>query len=373
MEMGLITANGSIIRPLTAKDVTFGCTVVCGDANKSLEFSIKNYGGNMTEVERFKLWCEGIIQTSLRGTKNYVGSDDHLTDQDRTNSNGILNLTVGAPVEIDKSCLVDTANAKYKYFGSGSLGINTHPDVPQSKLDELFYEGYKMPNEQNILWIVVHETGMPGVGNNAKLLADLQLRNATSGGREASWNYQVDESKIYQSFDDSIICWHASDGTKLIGGGNNNGIGIEMCINQDGNYDGAMNMNAKLIAHLMHKYNLTLDNVRRHYDFAPDKKQCPYYMIETNRWTEFRELISREYMAQKFYNEGVRFEWKVTDEQGNDALNQYFIHYGQGLYSNKPVSKEVVLTVTLTATYNGETYTFSKKLKLKPESGESNE
>ena len=230
-----------------------------------------------------------------------------------------------------------------------------------------------MPNDQNILWIVVHESGMPGVGNNAELLAQIQDRNAKQGGRQASWNYQVDEGKIYQSFDDSIICWHASDGTSSRGSGNSNGIGIEMCINQDGNYDGAMNLNAKLIAHLMLKYNLTLDNVRRHYDFAPDKKQCPYYMIETNRWTEFRELISREYMAQKFYNEGVRFEWKVTDEQGNDALNQYFIHYGQGLYSNKPVSKEVVLTVTLTATYNGETYTFSKKLKLKPESGESNE
>lgn len=374
LELGLITANGTIIRPLTKKDVTFGCTLACGDTNKSLTFNLKDYGGNMTELDIFKQWCEGSIQTSLRGTVNYADpEDDHFLDQNRTNSYGVLNLTVGAPVEIDTSYLIDVNTATHKYFGSGYYGTNTHPAVSQEKLDELFYEGYKMPNDKNILWIVVHESGMPKEKNNAELLAQIQVRNAKQGGREASWNYQVDEGKIYQSFDDSIVCWHASDGTRVEGGGNNNGIGIEMCINSDGNYEGAMRLDAKLIAQLMYKYNLTLDNVKRHFDFAPDKKQCPYYMIETNRWTEFLELVNREYIAHKYYQEGVRFEWTVTDEEGNDALSKYFIHYGQGLYTNKPVSTEVVLTVTLTATYEGKTYTFSKKLKLLPEGSETNE
>ena len=35
-----------------------------------------------------------------------------------------------------------------------------------------------------------------------------------------------------------------------------NSIGIEMCINQDGNYDGAMAHDAKLVANLMYNYNL---------------------------------------------------------------------------------------------------------------------
>lgn len=31
-------------------------------------------------------------------------------------------------------------------------------------------------------------------------------------------------------FEDNVICWHAGDGTATPGSGNNNGIGIEMCV-----------------------------------------------------------------------------------------------------------------------------------------------
>ena len=351
--------------------MTIGCTISKGDATEVLTFKFENFGGGLSEVERLKVWAEGIIDSHLRGTKNYVGDDDHLIDQNRTNNNGALNLLTGAPLVIDTTYLIDTTDPeiKTKMWGSGTLKTDTHPEVPQSVLDELFYPGYQMPNEENILWIVVHESGMPREAQDAKLLAEVQVRNAYSTGRQASWHYQVDEGIVYQSFDDSIICWHAGDGTARAGSGNNNGIGIEMCINSDGNYDGAMRMDAKLIAHLLHKYNLTLDNVKRHYDF--DGKQCPYYMIETNRWTEFLEYVNREYIAYEYYEQGVRFAWSVTDEKGNDALQQYFTHAGENIYINKTVEVETTLTVTLTVSYNGETYSFSRKLKLMPGVGEN--
>lgn len=363
---GLIHANGVVVPTLSPSKVTFGCTVTKGDAVRTLSFNLENFGGNITKAEQFKIWAEGLVETRIRGTKNYVGEDDHLTEQVRTNNNGALNLTLGAPIKIDTTYLIDTTDPeiKTKYFGSGSLGTNTHPEVPQSVLDELFYPGYKMPNEQNILWIVVHESGMPREGQDAKLLAEVQVRNAYSTGRAASWHYQVDEGVVYQSFDDNIICWHAGDGTSKLGGGNNNGIGIEMCINSDGNYEASMRVDAKLIAHLLHKYNLTLDNVKRHYDF--DGKQCPYYMIETGRWTEFLEYVNREYVAYEHYQNGARFEWTVTDESGENALPKYFTEVAENIYINKAVSVETTLTVTLTVTYNGETYSFSKKLKLMP-------
>lgn len=371
LEPGLITANGTIIAPENAKNVTFGCTIGKGDATETLSFKYENFGGTLNKVERLKLWSEGIIDSYIRGTKNYVGDDDHLVDQNRTNINGALNLLTGAPLVIDTTYLIDTKDPeiKTKMWGSGGLGTDTHPDVPQSVLDELFYPGYKMPNEQNILWIVVHESGMPREGQNAKLLAEVQVRNAYSTGRQASWHYQVDEGVVYQSFDDSIICWHAGDGTYKLGGGNNNGIGIEMCINSDGNYEASMRVDAKLVAHLLHKYNLTLENVKRHYDF--DGKQCPYYMIETGRWTEFLEYVNREYVAYQYYQEGARFSWSVTDENGEDALPKYFTQRAENVYTNKLVEVETTLTVTLTVTYNGETYSFSKKLKLMPGVGEN--
>lgn len=366
---GLITANGTVIPPLTAQKVTLGCSVTKGDAVRTLSFTFDNFGGNITKLEQLKIWSEGIIDSYIRGTKNYVGQDDHLTEQVRTNNNGTLNLLLGSPIEIDTTYLIDTSDPtiKTKMWGSGGLGTDTHPAVPQSVLDELFYPGYQMPNDQNILWIVVHESGMPREGQDAKLLAELQVRNAYSTGRQASWHYQVDHNVIYQSFDDSIVCWHAGDGTYKLGGGNNNGIGIEMCINGDGNYEGAMRMDAKLIAHLLHKYNLTLENVKRHYDF--DGKQCPFYMIETGRWTEFLEYVNREYMAYQYYQEGARFSWKVTDESGKDVLATHFNQLGGNIYSSKVMKVETTIVVTLTVSYNGETYSFSRKLKLMPGTG----
>ncbi len=369
LNTGLITANGTIVPPLNKQDVTFGCTVAKGDAVRTLTFNLKDFGGNTSEVERLKIWSEGIIDSYIRGTKNYVGEDDYLIEQVRTNNNGALNLLLGQPLEINTDYLIDTTdpNIKTKMWGSSGLGTDTHPEVPQSVLDELFYPGYEMPNEQNILWIVVHESGMPREGQDAVLLAEVQVRNAYSTGRQASWHYQVDETGVYQSFDDSIVCWHAGDGTYKLGGGNNNGIGIEMCINSDGNYEASMRMDAKLIAHLLHKYNLTLENVKRHYDF--DGKQCPFYMIETGRWTEFLEYVNREYVAYEYYQQGVRFSWSVTDETGSDALAKHFTQVGENIYLNKVVNVETTITVTLTVSYNGETYSFSRKLKLMPGTG----
>ena len=52
----------------------------------------------------------------------------------------------------------------------------------------------------------------------------------------------------------SAIIDVASDGTVTPGTGNNNGIGIEMCVNQDGNYEGTLANNAKLVASLMLKF-----------------------------------------------------------------------------------------------------------------------
>lgn len=369
LKPGLITANGTIVPPLNKEDVTFGCTVAKGDAVRTLTFNLKDFGGNTSEIERLKIWSEGIIDSYIRGTKNYVGDDDHLIEQVRTNNNGALNLLLGQPLEINTDYLIDTTdpNIKTKMWGSSGLGTDTHPAVPQNVLDELFYPGYTMPNDQNILWIVVHESGMPREGQDAVLLAEVQVRNAYSTGRQASWHYQVDETGVYQSFDDSIVCWHAGDGTYKLGGGNNNGIGIEMCINSDGNYEASMRMDAKLIAHLLHKYNLTLENVKRHYDF--DGKQCPFYMIETGRWTEFLEYVNREYTAYEYYQQGVRFSWSVTDENGVDVLAKHFTQVGENIYLNKVVNVETTIIVTLTVSYNGETYSFSKKLKLMPGTG----
>ena len=201
---------------------------------------------------------------------------------------------------------------------------------------------------------------MPKDGDNAELLAQVQWRNVFTSDeyREASWHYQVDEGKIYQSFPDETHAWHAGGSYgKYLPYNNRNSIGIEMCINGDGNYDGAMANDAKLVANLMHKYNLTLKNVVRHYDTSG--KICPNYMIETNRYDEFIQKVSNEYLAIQ-YLRNANVEWSVSHPE----LFEYGVN---GLYYAKPVASDTVVTVTLKVTLDNYVYEGSSSFVLKPQ------
>lgn len=370
MEPGIFAGNGIFVKPDKPMDLEIKCTVVYKQCNRQLTFNLTNIGGNMTKVDQLREWIKGQIPTRIMGTKNFVLENDALDYQIRTNSGGVLNLIDGANPIVDRSMLIDETKKTWvnKCWGSGSLNTLYHPFVSQEILNKMMYEGYLLPNENNILWITVHESGMPRVNNDAKLLAQIQMDTATGKrSREASWNYQVDEKSIYQSFEDDVICWHAGDGTKTIGNGNNNSIGIEMCINEDGNYDGAMYNDAKLIAMLLHKYNLSLVNVKRHYDWSG--KVCPNYMITQGRWLEFLSLVDKEYTAMSLLKD-AKVSWTVTTDDNNnteEVLDTYFTKGASTIYMSKPVSKKVVLHITMTVEYEGEVFTHSQDLTLYPD------
>lgn len=371
MESGIVAGEGVFVMPLTPKNIQLEATVSAGEYNRTLTFDIENIGGGISAEEQLEQWIKGQVPSRIIGTRNFVKASDAFDYQIRTNDGGVLNLIDGKFPEVDRSMLIDTKKTTWKnrFWGSGYLNTDIKPELTQEVLDKMMYTGYKKPNEENILWVTVHESGMPRKGNDALLLAQVQMDSALGlRNREASWNYQVDENKIYQSFEDNIICWHASDGSRTPGNGNTSSIGIEMCINEDGNYEGAMRMDAKLIAMLMIKYNLKLENIKRHFDFAPDKKQCPYYMIETGRWNEFLNLVDKEYTAMSLLKD-AKVSWSVTtDDNSNteDVLNRYFIKGGSTLWFSKQVTKEVVLHVTMTVELNGKTYSHTNDLTLYP-------
>jgi len=370
LEAGVVAGNGIFVKPTTAKDLTLECTVICNGSSREHTYELKNIGGNMTEKDQLKEWIKGQIPSRIYGTKNFVFEDDSLDYQIRTNSGGILNLINGESPVVDRSKLIDVTKNGWvnKFWGSGSLGTNYHPAVSQEILNDMMYNGYLNPNPQNILWITVHESGMPRAKNDAALLADIQLETARgTRSRQASWNYQVDENKIYQSFEDNIICWHAGDGTGVRGNGNNNSIGIEMCINEDGNYDGAMHHDAKLIAMLLHKYNLTLANIKRHYDWSG--KICPNYMITQGRWLEFLSLVDKEYTAMSLLK-NASVTWTVTTDEMSDTdkvLDTYFTHAASTIYIAKSVNVKTTLHITMKVEYSGEVFTYSNDLVLYPE------
>lgn len=101
--------------------------------------------------------------------------------------------------------------------------------------------------------ITIHETANTSEGADAEAHSD--YLSTTSD--EVSWHYTVDDHQIYQHLPDNEEAWHSGDRE-----GNHSSIGIELCVNADGNFDQTMENAAKLTAFLLKEYDLTIDDVK---------------------------------------------------------------------------------------------------------------
>jgi len=372
----MIVLGNMVLTPMEKTDVKLSCTIVYEKSTFIKKYELKNVGGTISKELYIQKLIEALSRVELKGSINhlydqYNTGELYLEYQERINSGGVLNLFTPNTLDVNREKLIDVnlANDAYanKFFGSNSLGTKTKPVLPQSVLDAKMYEGYQMPNKDNVLWVVVHESAMTIAGQNALLLANLQYNSAFNNpdAREASWNYQVDAYSIYQSFEDNVICWHAGDGTGY-GTGNTNGIGIEMCVNRDGNYEGTLHNNAKLVASFMLKYNLNISNVKRHFDMSG--KECPSYLIRTSRWEEFVEMVRMEYLLQKYLGTAtIKYDLSTADCTTTDSvLAKYFDKGANGLWYNKVVQEEVFVNYHITVTLDGKTYEASSIFSLLP-------
>lgn len=130
-------------------------------------------------------------------------------------------------------------------------------------------------------YITIHETANTAKGanalNHAKFL-DNQARGTAD--RAASWHFTVDDKEIYQHLPVNEVGWHAGNKT-----GNYESIGIEIAVNQDGNYEKAVENARKLAAYLMNDLNISLDKVQKHQFWSG--KNCPAFMIQRGQWDAF--------------------------------------------------------------------------------------
>src|SRR5690625_2152892 len=131
------------------------------------------------------------------------------------------------------------------------------------------------------LGIAVHETGNRRRGANAAMHADLQ--SSVNVGN-ASWQWQVDDVEAVQSFTHDVQCWHAGDGR---GPGNLTYIAVEICVNEDGDYDQALRNAAELIRKIRAEEGIPAVNVKQHFDFS--EKHCPQILrgMGPEAWAAF--------------------------------------------------------------------------------------
>ena len=120
--------------------------------------------------------------------------------------------------------------------------------------------------------ITIHNTG--NIGAPAKNNHNYMKNCNKTGERTASWHFTVDDQYIYQAIPTNKKAWHAGNAK-----GNNESIGIEICMFNDAErqrkaYDNAI----ALVKILMAYYNFDSSKVVRHYDYS--KKSCPTWLIQ---------------------------------------------------------------------------------------------
>lgn len=134
---------------------------------------------------------------------------------------------------------------------------------------------------RQIRYIVIHETGNYRAGADARMHTLYVLNHPRD---TTSWHYTVDDRVIYHHIPDDEIAWHAGDRQKK-NGGNANGVAIELCVNEDGDFARTLDNGAKLTARLLKAYGLGLDAVRQHADFID--KNCPATLRDNGGWDAF--------------------------------------------------------------------------------------
>ena len=136
------------------------------------------------------------------------------------------------------------------------------------------------PSTRKVEYITIHETDNTNKGAGAEAHASYL---ATTNDK-MSWHYSVDDKGVVQHIPDGEIAWHSGT-TK----GNQTSIGIEICVNSDGDFEASLRNTASLVRELLKTHNLTLDKVVQHNFW--NSKNCPKTIRQTGRWEEFLSMI----------------------------------------------------------------------------------
>lgn len=173
--------------------------------------------------------------------------------------------------------------------------------VPESKW------GIKCPYEMTPKGITVHNTANDASARN-------EIAYMTNNDYETSFHYAVDDKEAVQGLPLDRNGWHASDGN---GPGNRATIAIEICYSKSGGerFDKAEENAAELIADLLKKNGWDISVVKRHYDYAPDKKYCPHRTMDKG-WDRFLNMIKAKLEDNPVSNEVNVYYMARTQKHG---------------------------------------------------------
>lgn len=265
-----------------------------------------------------------------------------------TNQKGFVNLLKFDVIGWEGNYAIDTYDSVSNYYfdsltvdtqliplGNGNRpgeGMNTLPD------------GVTQYNDANVQWVVIHDTASSAATADAGAHANYVDNTDTS----TSWHFTIDDEEIWQHLPTDERAYHAGDGSTnvgegdYLGGGNRNGIGIEMAVNEGSDVYRTWQRTAKHAASLLIQYNLPLANQVYHKDMSG--KQCPNTLLTAGLGDKFKAFVAAEYYIQSnFAGATVTFTSNNPDILDNT---------GRIISS---VEVDTTVSYTIDVTYNGET------------------
>lgn len=140
-------------------------------------------------------------------------------------------------------------------------------------------------------YITIHNTANNRLGADALAHARFVERSDTN----VSWHYTVDDQQCIKHLPINERGWHA--GTRA---GNNQSIGIEICMNEGIDQAAANTKAATLVAVLMYDLTIPLENVVTHHKWST--KQCPMLLLDPaghhgEKWKNFIQEVSTIYQG----------------------------------------------------------------------------
>jgi len=147
-----------------------------------------------------------------------------------------------------------------------STGVPTPPDLNIIQMLIPAGAANRPGRVNNMLYVTIHETDNTTAGANAVGHGHwLQ-----SPGTNVSWHYSVDDTQTVQHLPENEDGFHAGDGA---GSGNRHSIGIEICVNEDGDFPKAVQRAIELTADICTRRNIPIANIRQHNHWSG--KHCP--------------------------------------------------------------------------------------------------
>lgn len=154
-------------------------------------------------------------------------------------------------------------------------------------------------------YITIHETGNFARGADAEAHGAYLLGEGAEAAR-VSWHFTVDDHSIVQHIPIEETAYHAGDGAT--GPGNATSIGVEICVNADGDFAKAKSNAASLVRLLMQKLDIPVERVVQHNYW--NGKNCPATIRATEgAWEAFLALCGASSVLPEAADEWAEDAW----------------------------------------------------------------